>query len=347
MAQYRRSKLWFNLSRVLSYNALISFIFGMRGGGKTYACKVECVDDFLDRGNQFVWTRRYDTELDDAKKDWGKAIKNNPYLNKKWGNIDYETRDNRLWISVNGSEYKLAGFFIPLSIASAKKSSEYDKVRTLVFDEVLIENGSFSRYLKNEVSALMGLIETTMRIRTGTRVILVSNAVSFANPYFLEWRVKPFSSEFLHLKNKSIVLQMYMSEEFKKIKDNSKFGKLISGSDYYNYAVMNKFYDNNDKFISKKPKTAQYYLGLKYENKYVSFWFDQQTNTIYSKFGYDEKSKYNYTLTYSDHDINFQMVSNLKKGMLLLVIQRFRTGQLRFDSINVKHFVINLLQMFS
>ena len=51
---------------MLSYNAILNFIIGERGVGKTYGAKKHVVNRFIKKGEQFVYLRRYKTELKDS-----------------------------------------------------------------------------------------------------------------------------------------------------------------------------------------------------------------------------------------------------------------------------------------
>ena len=59
--------IWFNPNKVLSYNAFLNFIVGERGVGKSYGFKKYLVKHFLKTGKQFVYVRRFKTELKDSR----------------------------------------------------------------------------------------------------------------------------------------------------------------------------------------------------------------------------------------------------------------------------------------
>ena len=62
--------MWYDVRKTLSYNCLFNFVIGNRGCGKTYSCKKWAVDDYLKNGNEFIYLRRYDSELDLVKKSF-------------------------------------------------------------------------------------------------------------------------------------------------------------------------------------------------------------------------------------------------------------------------------------
>ena len=55
--------MYYNIDSALSYNALFTMIMGGRGIGKTYSAKKRAIKNFLAKGEQFVYLRRYKTEL--------------------------------------------------------------------------------------------------------------------------------------------------------------------------------------------------------------------------------------------------------------------------------------------
>ena len=55
--------MYWNIKNSLSHNCLFNFIVGDRGVGKTYGCKKWAIEDFLKTGAQFIYLRRYQTEL--------------------------------------------------------------------------------------------------------------------------------------------------------------------------------------------------------------------------------------------------------------------------------------------
>ncbi len=333
--------VWYDYGPLLSYKALLNILIGVRGGGKTYGAKKLVIRDFLRNGWQFIWCRRFDTELKEAKKGWSSAIEKDEDLKKEFGNIKYEVVGDTIYIND-----KVAGRFIPLSISSKFKSVEFPDTRTIIFDEFIIESGSL-HYLQGEVTQLFNLMETVFRHRdNNNRVILIGNAVRFTNPYFIHFRVKPFNTEFLHLKDKSTVIQLYYSEDFKDLKDDTRFGKLISETDYYNYAIMNQFTDDTDKFIERKTNVAIHRCNVTYEGVQFGFWLDKQKGIMYASQKVDPYARHNYSLSEKDHDINYYLIKNIRGTLLQEVFDLYKIGSLRFENIVVKSMVTQMLMLF-
>ena len=78
-----------------------------------------------------------------------------------------------------------------------------------VFDE-FIETKKGRNYLQNEVEMFLDLIETVNRLRIDrpeVRVYLLANKVTFVNPYFTYFNIKPFTGRFKKYKNGLIVVE--------------------------------------------------------------------------------------------------------------------------------------------
>lgn len=126
---------------------------------------------------------------------------------------------------------KLCGYAIPLSIANILKSSTYENVDTIIFDEFIIDKGCY-HYLQNEVTQFLDLLETIGRLRD-IRVILLANAISITNPYFTYFNITlPYNSNIKTFKDGLIAIEYIKNEEYRQVKKQSKFGKLIEGTSY-------------------------------------------------------------------------------------------------------------------
>lgn len=55
--------MYYDYTRILSYNAFLNFIIGERGVGKTFGVTNLCIKDFLKKSNEFAYIRRYKSDL--------------------------------------------------------------------------------------------------------------------------------------------------------------------------------------------------------------------------------------------------------------------------------------------
>ena len=136
---------YYNFDKLFSYNFLIAFVIGERGVGKSFNAKVAVMKKFLKTGEQFIYMRRYKTELDSALATFFSDLQMNGYLE----DYDLEVKKSKMLTTFkcNG---KVCGYAVPLSTANILKSTAFPDVKTIIFDEFLLDNSGTYKYLKNE-----------------------------------------------------------------------------------------------------------------------------------------------------------------------------------------------------
>lgn len=242
--------------------------------GKSYGSKKFVAKRFIKKHKQFVYLRRYKTELKQAMMKNGipvffDQIKNDPDLKGH----TFSNKNDTMYI-----DNQLCGFAMPLSIANILKSSSYEDVDTIIFDEFLIDKGNY-HYLQNEVVQLLDVIETVARLRD-IRVIFLGNAISITNPYFTFFNLSlPYNSEVNIAKrdnqgNPLIIVYYAKNQAYRDVKKQSRFGQLINGTDYGNYAIDNEFLRDSKAFIKKKTKNCRFYFILVINGKHYGVWSD-------------------------------------------------------------------------
>ena len=263
--------IYYNYNRIVSYGSLLNMLIGERGVGKTFGASELVTNSFIKKRRQFVYLRRYKSELaKSSKKFFSALIKENKFPDHQ--------------LEVKGSTYyiddEVAGYSMTLSTAQQLKGTNYDQVYYIIFDEFLIEEGQ-GHYLKNEVFSFLGLIETIARMRE-IKVFMLANAVSEINPYFLFFNLSlPYNNDIKLFKDGLILLQYMKNEKYRQAKKETKFGKLISGTDYEDYSVNNKFYDENKNFIEKKSGNAKFSFSFIYKGNILGVWIDYDNSKMY------------------------------------------------------------------
>ena len=66
---------WYNYDKINSYNAMLNIIMTNRGFGKSYGSKKMEIKNFIKKGEQFVYVRRYKTEITKQFKQFFDDIK--------------------------------------------------------------------------------------------------------------------------------------------------------------------------------------------------------------------------------------------------------------------------------
>jgi len=264
---------YYNYDKVYSYNATFMYIIGARGLGKTYGAKHRVIRNFIKNGEQFIYLRRYSTEL----RGRGTFFED---LADQFPEHDFRVEGSTAQVcsmDTRGKKHRdwqIMGYFVALSTAQAQKSIAYPQVTTIIFDEFIIEKGSL-HYLPNEAKAFNDFYSTVDRWKDKTRALFLANAVSIMNPYFLEYDIKPESdTEVITKANGFIVAHFPDSQEFSTGVYKTKFGQFIEGSEYASYSVGSNFHDNSGRMLGGKPSRAYYYCSIETLRGTFSVWVD-------------------------------------------------------------------------
>lgn len=316
--------IFWDISRPLSYNALLNFIVGNRGGGKTFGCKKFVIKDFIKTGAEFVYLRRYKPELRKAKKFFDDIITTFP--------------ENKL--EVKGREMfiddQVAGYAMPLSTAKIEKSVSFPKVKTIIFDEFIIDKGTY-HYLPDEVTTFLEFYETIARMRDDVKVFFLSNALTMINPYFLYFDIHlPYNGKTIYCKN-DILIELVQKEKFIEQKKNTRFGKLISGTPYGDYAIENKFLRDSSTFIAKKTGNCQFMFTLVFQGQTFGVWRSFDAGALWVSYDYEHNSPRRYALTKEDHTDNTLLIAALKNTPIFQAFKTaFERGYLFFENQKIK-----------
>jgi hypothetical protein len=315
--------MYYDKSALLSYNKILNFVIGNRGSGKTYGFKKWAIKDFLKNGNQFIYLRRYKQEFKKIRQFFAD-------IKHEFPNDSIEVKGMEAYIND-----KLFGYFIPLSTSSKEKSTSYEKVNKIIYDEFLIDKGAY-RPLTNEVDIYLEFFETVARMRDNVRGIFIGNAISIVNPYFLHWNIRPDLDKRFTVSD-NIVIELHRDEVFIQEKQKTKFGQLIMGTTYGDYAINNQFLRDNDTFIAPKTNKADFMLAMKYKSVMYGYWVDYDEGLIYVNRQYDPSSYNLYSVTKDDHDLNLLLIKSLKDCKpVMRIVYAFQNGLLRFEDMQVK-----------
>lgn len=328
--------MYYNYNKVISYNALLNILIGSRGVGKTFGASELVVKDFIKNGNEFVYLRRYKTELSKSMSKFFKAL----IQENKFPDDKLDVKGNTFYINDN-----VAGYGVTLSTAQQLKSSNFPKVKTIIFDEFLIESGQ-GHYLKNEVDIFLGLIETISRMRN-VRVFMLANAVTEANPYFLYFDLTlPYNNDIRTFKNGLILLQYMNNPEYIEAKKKTRFGKLVSGTDYEDYAINNNFADNNSMFIEHKSGNSKFSFSFIYKDNRYGVWIDYNNSKIYVSNDFIENG-FVFATTTDDHKPNTLLYSIAKNyNCWNVFIKNYKLGNVYFENNKIKNLCKDIIKNF-
>ena len=325
--------MYYDLKKILSFNAFLNFLIGERGVGKTYSLSKFVTNQFIKKDYQFVYIRRYRKDLKEGMDDfYTSLIKNDEFLGHR-----LETSSNKFKV-----DDKIAGFGFCLSSAQSLKGKNFDNVKYIIFDEFLVEEDGHHHYLQNEVKVFLGLVESIARTRD-IKIFMLGNSTSLVNPYFLFFNVPiPYNTDIKLFKEGLILVQLMQNKAYREFKKQTKLGKLVSGTDYENYAIENKFKDDNKDFIKKKTKNAKCTFGFIYKNNIYGVWCDFLEGSIYVSS--DVNTKLIFATTTNELTPNTLLLSVAKKYHSWQVfIKGFKSGCVFYENLKIKLAVQDIL----
>lgn len=286
---------FYDFRKIDSLGAVFNMIVGARGVGKTYGASVKAIKRAITKGEEFIYLRRYDEDMKIAKMtffdevmvefpEWefrvnGRLAEASP--------ISAREDKKRHWTRI--------GFFIPLSKLQAIKSVPYARVRTMIYDEFIAEEGV--NYLPDEATVFQNFYNTVDRYRGRVTCYLLANSVSIANPYFVKWKIKvPKDTEIVRYgvptnrfgpvddKRPFIAVHFPKSEDFASEVAKTRFGRFLLENDpaYVDYAMNNQFSDNHEELIKEKDPDAVYRFTLFTAQGEIAIWHSLTTKMYYA-----------------------------------------------------------------
>lgn len=361
--------IFFNYNPILSHNADINIITALRGVGKSYGAKGIVLNAFLRNKSQFIWLRRTEEQMKETKDTFlTDLLANNPEKYKKFylvGNkCYYRETQSRIVTHKDGTEeeiedvikIELVGVFKTLSVGGNTRgfAADFRRIKHVIFDEFIEEDTT--KYLKNELKKFSSVVMSCIRL-ANARVIMLSNSVSSANPYFKLFNVKitdkQINSYNIKLKDKQtgedVILRIAFqygadAKEYKKALINSVAGKLAILTDYAEMAINNNFILDDYTHIIEPQKMCK---------------FDFKYNLMYDKIKvgvYQTKNHITYLYkpsnngnTYVLNDIqeasknDNNILINNKHFIIKCLYSQFSNGYIAFSDIHTQQWFIDLI----
>lgn len=322
------SEKFYNFDRIRSYNRMYNMIVGARGCGKTYGAKKIAIKNFIKKGEQFAYIRRYKSEIKEGRK-----------FEQFFDDIRQEFPDHELTIKGTKAycDGVICGYAIPLSTAASVKSVPYPLVTTIIFDEFIIDGGY--NYLANEAERFLDLCSTIIRLRSNVTIYLLANNVTVANPYYAFWGICPKKGERFVIINEEAILEQVSNEVFIKEAEDVRFTKLIKNTDYYKFNILNESIQDNEEFIREiKPKY--------YDDKFVLNIDNEKIQVSYTKDGliycHDKinPSCIVYNTSFENGIEGEKILTIDLKFKLIFMTEKFRNNELFFKNQIIKQKVI-------
>ena len=170
-------------------------IYGERSNGKTYSALSVAMENYVERGEQFVYVRRLSESL---RPGYMRLLFNGMRKTgelKRWLNqLGYDELDyysNAFWPLVTnekGKQERLktpVGYTMSINTWETAKGGSIPEATSIIFDEFLTRK----YYLPNEPVLFENLVSSIVRENDKAKVIMLANTVSWQAPYFTEWGI--------------------------------------------------------------------------------------------------------------------------------------------------------------
>ena len=188
---------FYSLDRIKELKCQYNLIFGKRSNGKTYAVLYEGVKNYVERGKQMAYLRRYREDFVGKR---GQVLFNSlvssgaikEITSGKWDSVKYMSSQWFLAKKDPNKDGKMiidsCPFCYGFSLGQMEhdKSTSYPDVTTIVFDEFISRIG----YIPNEFVLFMNVLSTIIRQRDDVKIYMLGNTVNKYCPYFAEMGLK-------------------------------------------------------------------------------------------------------------------------------------------------------------
>lgn len=341
------SQDYYDGSRLLSYGAPITIACGIRSAGKTYFFKRRAIRRFIEKGETWIYLRRYDEQIKAICRKGDKFF-SDLLQNDEFPGYDLRIHGRSMEIRKHGkdSPWQTCGYLMSLSSYESEKSNMDTSLTQIVFDEFIKERKRVP-YLENEVSALMNLWETFDREENRIKIHMLGNAVDLNNPYFLEWdiRLAPDSPRFTRWHDNTVAVEYFdsVSEAFEERQKASNIYKVAKGTRYSKEAHSNRFNNMEDTFVETKPAAAQHICTIVYFGFTLGVWLNYSDGVYYLTEGAPSDNRPVYTIIREDMRPNMVMLTRAS-GTIKTLGRMFRFGYIYFQNVKTREMFLDLLK---
>ena len=341
---YNGTKL-LNMLDLVGDKPAIYICTGNRTAGKTTYFNRYVVNRFLNHGEKFLLLYRYDYQLDNVPDKFFKEIGELffPELT-----LRSEKRDRGKFRELFLND-KSCGYAVCLhsSNNTRENSHFFSDVTRIFFDEFQPEDG---KYIKDEIKRYRSTYTSVARGKGKqsryVQVIMVSNAVSLLNPYFIAFGISSrLRSDTKYLRGNGYVLELTLNEHAARAMRESKFNQAFeSDNSYLDFAAQNVYLDDSAAFLEKPTGKSRYLGTILYKGGEYGIREYADSGVIYCDDRPDKSYKFKIAITTADHDINYVM---LKKNDLFFTGLRwyFDKGCFRFKNNLCKDAILTALSI--
>lgn len=341
---------FYDPTRAISYNAPLTLVLSMRSYGKTYGFTREAIKDWMRDRSEFVYVRRYETELKTAApKLFDDIMAHNEFPGYVFKMVGYEGFIAKQPLDEDEKpDWQPLCHCIPASKQANYKGVAFPKVKKIIWDEYIRMTKVPPGYLPDDMGSLFNLFKTVARDRTNVHMYLLANTCSILNPLFWFAGIRDEPKEgFSWHRGKSILIEYTKDEVFADQERATPVGRLIAGTAYEDEMIDAEFHDSTETFIAKKTKRSAFLYQIVFQGTSFGVWIDTSTGIYYitPKLPSDaEQRGMSYALTADDMRPNLFMIDRATPFIKKLT-GLYRMGVCYFNSPATRERWIKMLRL--
>lgn len=331
---------YYNIDNLLSRNKFFNFVIGVRGCGKTYGFKKFVINRALKYGEQFMYLRQNKNQIDEIS-DWVGEVGEVEFPDYEF---EQKKSNGKILARKRGTndEFKTIGFINAVSSYAKIKSGEnYTKVGTIIFDEFTDPVRWSSRV--SRVEAFLNIVDSVIRNRTKVRVLLMGNAQGIDNDFFHYFNIQPDPhKEWTQYDKRGILVNIVTDKAFVKERESTPFGDLIKDTNYGDFAMNNKYTDEDVSNIKPRSVGSEPFATIKKGNEAITIWREKGTSRrIFISRG---ESNVNTVITLNpEESATAQYYKYSKQLPVIKIMRAVQNGVLYFTDVSARTAGIDIL----
>lgn len=328
-------KHW-DIYEILPYQRKFNFINAIRKIGKTYTCQMYITGKCIEKGWEGIYLVRRVSEIQDGVlKDAFEKV-----LSEQFPQYDFEYKRDAIYLKSEDEDMEPHRIWRCLAISAYNKikKKSFPKVHYLLFDEYMIEDNRMYVDGWQEVEHFFTIYDTIDRGEDRVQCFFMGNNLCFHNPYHLHPKINiPQVEQGQIWKSKEVLFQRALpsSSMLKEIKE-SRFGKMMEGSEYASSAMEGNYvYDNTD-YIGKITDKSKYVYTLCLEDGDYGVYYDFARDVVTLSPKVDPTCKSKYAISPRCQREGCIVVGKRGSSLVVWLARKYRNGRVKYDNMKTK-----------
>lgn len=332
-------------SRQTGTQGEMCIVVGAKNIGKTFGLRVQCVKDFIKRGDRFCEICRTKEEAGVVQNGYFEKLQKEGffkgYVFKTEAGIGYIAKE------AEKPDWQVICYFVGLTAFQTVKRQTFTGIKRFIFDEAVIDRkDQYHRYLPNEYLILANMLDSMSRQQPGGeqyRVYLLGNACDLTCPYMRYLGInKPPEFGYSFWNDKHTLLHYVEPWDAEEMEQDTLVGRMLQGSKEARMMYRNEFDDTGSDEIAKKTPEAKFMVAMVYNKDTYAIWLDNKRGLTFISSKVPKKTKNVITLLKADSTIDYQAVEKANPYLQMLS-KMFYIGTLRYESPAMRDMFFKIL----